>query len=180
MNLEPFIYNVKVFEDERGSFSPSFLPEEFPGFKIVQENTVFTKEPYIFRGLHWQEPPYDQAKFLRCLFGDIIDFAVDIRKDSPNYGTSYSFRLVKPTDWVYIPRGFAHGYITLPNKENLPTIVEYKVDNVYNKESERGMFLTKYIHDTICIELPKDKEINMNKRDLTWPTIDEIESNFKY
>ena len=177
--IEPYIWTAKVFNDDRGSFSPSFFPSEFNGFEVVQENTVKTNYPYIFRGLHWQEPPYDQAKLLRCVFGNIIDFVVDIRIGSPNYGKTYYFNLSSPENWLYVPRGFAHGYITLSNKENLPTIVEYKVDNVYNKESERGMFLTKECFEIINKALPIGETVKMNDRDLKWPTIDNIVSIFE-
>ena len=180
--LEPFRISTNVFKDDRGDFSPLVIKEQLPEFRIVQTNTVSTKEPYVFRGLHWQEPPYEQAKLLRCSFGKIIDFAVDIRHGSPRYGQSYGFVLSDKNDWVYIPEGFAHGYITLPHNlgSTYPTIVEYLINNDYNTEFERGMFVTKEIHDIISQELPLGVEIKMKDRDLSWPKIDEIKTNFKY
>lgn len=180
--LEPIRFTTNVYADERGRFLPFIISKDFKDFNLVQFNTVTTEKPYTFRGLHWQEPPYDQAKIIRCPFGKIIDFAIDIRKDSPNYGKSYGFVLSSYEDWVYIPRGFAHGYITLPHNlgSTYPTIVEYLVDNNYNKESERGMFMTNIIHECIANEIPMSITINMNDRDLSWPTIDEIKTKFKY
>lgn len=180
--IEPIRFSTNVYSDERGNFLPFIIEKDFPNFKLHQFNTVITYEPYTFRGLHWQEPPYSQAKIIHCPFGKIIDFLVDIREGSPNYGKSYCFFLSSYEDWVYIPEGFAHGYLTLPNEyeKNHPTIVEYLVNNEYNKESERGIFITKDIHQIIMNELPIDSDLIINDRDLKWPTIDEIKSNFKY
>jgi len=180
--IEPVRFTTNVYADERGRFLPFIIEKDFSDFKLHQFNTVTTDKPYTFRGLHWQEPPYAQAKIIRCPFGKIIDFAVDIREGSPKFGQSYGFVLSSYEDWVYIPEGFAHGYVTLPHNlgGTYPTIVEYLVNNEYNKESERGMFITKQIHDVLANELPIGINLNMNDRDLAWPTIDEIKTNFKY
>ena len=180
--IEPFKITNEVFNDIRGGFSPFNFTKDFSDFNIYQLNTVITKKPYTFRGMHWQEPPYDQSKLIRCTLGKIIDFVVDIRGGSPNFGKSYVFALSNPQEWVFIPRGFAHGYINLPHNlgDIYPTTVEYLVDNHYNPGSERGMFITKQIHDVIANEVPMGTNLNMNDRDLTWPTIDEIKTNFKY
>ena len=180
--IEPFKITNEVFNDIRGGFSPFNFVKDFNDFNIYQLNTVITKKPYTFRGMHWQEPPYDQSKLIRCTLGKIIDFVVDIRGGSPNFGKSYSFVLSNSQEWVFIPRGFAHGYINLPHNlgDTYPTTVEYLVDNHYNPGSERGMFITKQIHDVIANEVPMGTNLNMNDRDLTWPTIDEIKTNFKY
>ena len=180
--IEPIRFSTNVYADERGRFLPFIISKDFQDFKLVQFNTVTTDKPYTFRGLHWQEPPYAQAKIIRCPFGKIIDFAVDIRSGSPNYGKSYGFVLSSYEDWVYIPEGFAHGYVTLPHNlgQTYPTIVEYLVNNEYNKESERGMFITQAIHDVLANELPIGMDLNMNDRDLRWPTINEIKTEFKY
>ena len=180
--IEPIGFTKPIYTDVRGGFSPFNFAKDFSDFNIYQLNTVTTKEPYTFRGMHWQEPPYAQGKLIRCILGKIIDFAVDIRGGSPNFGKSYGFVLSNPEQWVFIPRGFAHGYITLPHNlgDTYPTTVEYLVDNHYNPESERGMFLTEKIHQIISAEIPLGTEIKMNDRDLIWPTINEIETNFKY
>ena len=180
--LEPFRLNANEFVDGRGNFSPLIIKEQLPEFNIVQINTVASNQVYTFRGLHWQEPPYAQAKILRCLFGDIIDFAVDIRKGSPNYGRSYGFRLSNKNEWVYIPEGFAHGYITLPHNlgNTFPTLVEYLINNDYNTESERGMFMTTDISNILQAELPSGVSPVMKERDLNWPNINNIETEFRY
>ena len=180
--LEPIRFTTNVYTDERGRFLPFIISKDFKDFNLVQFNTVTTGKPYTFRGLHWQEPPYAQAKIIRCPFGAIMDFAVDIREGSPKFGQSYCFVLRSYEDWVYIPEGFAHGYITLPHNlgNTYPTIVEYLVNNKYDKESERGMFMTGIIHECISNEIPMGRDIIMNDRDLRWPTIDEIKTEFRY
>lgn len=182
LNKEPFRITNEVFNDIRGGFSPFNFAKDFNDFDIYQLNTVTTKNPYTFRGLHWQEPPYAQGKLIRCTIGKIIDFAVDIRIGSPNFGKSYEFILANPQEWVFIPRGFAHGYITLPHNlgETYPTTVEYLVDNHYNPSSERGMFITKDINRIIFQEIPLNTDLIICDRDLKWPTIDEIVTEFKY
>jgi len=90
----------------------------------------------VIRGLHFQIPPYEQAKLIRCVDGVILDVAVDIRKDSPTYGKHYSIHLSSENKkQIFIPKGFAHGFQVLSDK----AIVNYKVDNFYNSEFESGI-----------------------------------------
>jgi len=180
--LEPFRISTIEFADDRGEFSSIVLKDVLPDFNPVQFNTVTTVYPYVFRGMHWQEPPYTQAKLIRCITGHIIDYVIDIRNGSQNYGRSYAFTLNSKNDWVYVPEGFAHGYLTLPHNlsSTFPTLVEYVVNNDYNKESERGMLITDDIVKSINRELPVGIEVKMKDRDMRWPTINEIKSNFNY
>ena len=179
--LNPFILTANNFKDDRGEFSPLVIKEQFPDFKIVQANTVVSNKPYTFRGMHWQEPPYAQAKLIRCLVGHIIDYVVDIRKDSPNFGKAYSFSLNDKNTWVYVPEGFAHAYLTLPHNlsSSYPTLVEYLINNDYNKESERGMWMTKEVEDMVYQEIGNNQLV-INERDLVWPSLDLIETKFRY
>ena len=184
--IEPIRITNNVFTDERGKFIPFPMSgNDFTKmftFDTYQLNTVMTDKPYTFRGMHWQDPPFVQAKFIRCIFGKIIDFAIDIREGSPNYGKSYGFVLNNPEEWVFIPKGFAHGYLTLPHNlgNTYPTMVEYLVNNHYDKNSERGVCLPVEIIDIINREIPIGTNLIINDRDLNWPTINEIKSNFKY
>lgn len=180
VNKEPFEIKTNEFEDNRGIFSPLVIKDTLNDFKIVQINTVITYEPYTFRGLHWQEPPYDQGKLIRCLQGNIIDFVVDIRNGSPTYGIAYNYHLSDKNTWVYVPEGFAHGYITLENELGEATLVEYIINNDYNKESERGVFMTKDVREIIMEYLPINRDLIINNRDLSFPIIEEIESSFNY
>ena len=90
----------------------------------------------VIRGLHFQEDPYDQAKIISLSFGKILDIAVDIRKDSSTYGKYLSYVLSTENHAsLFVPKGFAHGYITLSDH----AIINYSVDNYYNHDAEGGI-----------------------------------------
>ena len=134
---EVFILKPKVHLDERGYFTESYNEKEIEkvlGRKIgfCQDNQTFSKKG-VLRGLHYQLPPFSQSKLVRVIEGKVLDIIVDIRKGSPTFGQHYSCELSAENQLqIFIPRGFAHGYITLSES----SIFSYKVDNYYNKESE--------------------------------------------
>ena len=102
----------------------------------VQENQSLSEKINTIRGLHFQIPPFAQAKLVRAVQGEILDVFVDIRKSSPTYGKWDSLLLsAENCKAVYIPHGFAHGFCTLT--EN--TIIQYKVDNYYAPDHEGGL-----------------------------------------
>lgn len=102
----------------------------------VQENQSLSVKKNTIRGLHFQMPPFAQAKFVRVVRGEILDVFVDLRKNSPTCGRWDSIKLSEDNcRAVYIPRGFAHGFCTLT--ENV--VVQYKIDNFYSRESEGGL-----------------------------------------
>ena len=127
----------KSYQDKRGDFRESFRLdklEEFIERKIVfcQDNIANSKKGVI-RGLHYQLEPYSQSKLVSVIKGEVLDVVVDIRKGSPTFGKHISFVLNENNQQhLFIPRGYAHGYITLSNE----SIFHYKVDNYYNKNSE--------------------------------------------
>ena len=131
-----------VYEDNRGYFYEVFNEKEFNektdnkyNFHVLQENESKSNK-YVFRGLHFQKAPYEQAKLVRILKGAVVDFAVDIRKDSPTFGKAVSILLTDGNkNQFFIPRGFAHGFYVVSDE----AIFEYKCDNFYNKESEDGI-----------------------------------------
>jgi dTDP-4-dehydrorhamnose 3,5-epimerase len=99
----------------------------------AQDNQSISYKAGTVRGLHYQRGIYAQTKLVRCAYGSIIDVAVDIRPDSPTYGQHVSAILSSDNgNQLLVPRGFAHGFMTLTDN----AVVVYKVDNVYNKESE--------------------------------------------
>ena len=126
------VIQPKVFEDERGyfmeSYKESFINDHFTGIHFIQDNE--SKSSYgVLRGLHFQKPPFEQTKLVRVIQGEVLDVAVDLRKDSKTYGKYESIILSeKNKKQVFIPKGFAHGFVVL-SKE---TILNYKVDNYYN------------------------------------------------
>lgn len=133
------VITPRVFEDERGYFFESYnealFRENGIDIKFIQDNQSFSKYGVI-RGLHLQVPPFAQTKLVRVLQGEILDVAVDIRKDSKTYGQHFSIVLsAENKKQLLIPQGFAHGFSVLS-----PTaMVSYKVDQLYDKNSERGI-----------------------------------------
>ncbi|MBP5995693.1 MAG: dTDP-4-dehydrorhamnose 3,5-epimerase [Crocinitomicaceae bacterium] len=128
-----------VFTDERGYFFEAYHQQKLEdlGLSIdfIQDNQSFSQKGTI-RGLHYQNPPYAQSKLVRVLSGEIIDVAVDLRKDSPTFGRHFSILLsAENQKQLFIPQGFAHGFSVL---SETATIL-YKCDQVYHKESEGGI-----------------------------------------
>ena len=128
-----------VFTDERGYFFEAYHQQKLEdlGLSIdfIQDNQSFSQKGTI-RGLHYQNPPYAQSKLVRVLSGEIIDVAVDLRKDSLTFGQHYSILLsAENQKQLFIPQGFAHGFSVL---SETATIL-YKCDEVYHKESEGGI-----------------------------------------
>lgn len=133
------VIRPKVFIDERGSFSETYNSQSFQSAGIkcnfVQDNQSISHKNVV-RGLHFQAPPFAQAKLVRVVSGSVIDVAVDIRKNSPTYGQHYSILLSAENGvQLFIPEGFAHGFIALEDH----TIFQYKCSNFYNKASEGSL-----------------------------------------
>lgn len=133
------ILEPKVFGDSRGYFFESFNQKEFNEnigeIVFIQDNE--SKSSYgVLRGLHFQKPPYNQAKLVRCISGEVLDVAVDIRKDSKTFGKYVSVKLSgENKKQFFVPRGFAHGFVVL-SKE---AIFAYKVDNTYAPTHDSGI-----------------------------------------
>ena len=130
------IIQPRVFEDDRGYFFESFRLDKLRELGIdldfVQDNESKSQKG-VLRGLHFQNPPYEQGKLIKVVKGAVIDVAVDIRKKSPTYGQWISHELSEYNKTMFwIPPGFAHGFLTLEDD----TIFQYKCTNYYNKESE--------------------------------------------
>lgn len=129
-----------VFEDDRGYFFESFNQRRFNeatglNTRFVQDNESCSQKD-VLRGLHFQNPPYAQAKLVRVVRGAVRDVAVDLRKDSPTFGSYCSVLLsAENKHQFYIPEGFAHGFLTLEND----TVFSYKCSAYYNKESEQSL-----------------------------------------
>lgn len=130
------IIEPRVFADSRGYFFESFSHKEFTqkvaDTRFVQDNESLSTYG-VLRGLHFQRPPYAQAKLIRVVKGLILDVAVDMRKDSPTFGKYISLELSDENKrQLYIPKGMAHGLVVLSEE----AIVNYKCDNYYDPESE--------------------------------------------
>lgn len=135
----PVILKPRVFEDARGYFFESFSKREFDDLvektEFVQDNESRSSRGVV-RGLHFQKPPYTQAKLVRCTRGKVLDVAVDLRKDSPTYGKHVAVELSEENHLqFYIPKGFAHGFSVLSDV----AVFQYKCDNYYAPQSEGGI-----------------------------------------
>jgi dTDP-4-dehydrorhamnose 3,5-epimerase len=133
------IVEPTVFKDSRGYFFESYNETVFRQNGIdttfVQDNQ--SRSSYgVIRGLHYQQPPYAQAKLVRVLEGAILDVAVDIRKESPTYGQHFAIELTAENNkQLFLPEGFAHGFSVLSEI----AVVLYKCNAFYNKASEGGI-----------------------------------------
>jgi dTDP-4-dehydrorhamnose 3,5-epimerase len=136
-----FVLEPVVYHDDRGFFTEIFNQRKFQeltGLEIdfIQDNLAQSKKGVI-RGLHYQKEPFSQAKLVTVIKGKVQDVIVDMRPDSDTFGKYFSIILSeKNKKQLFIPRGFAHGYLSL--EEN--SIFYYKIDNIYNKEAEGGLF----------------------------------------
>lgn len=134
MVIEP-----EIFEDKRGYFFESYNKEKFKAAGIlpefIQDNQSLSQKD-VLRGLHLQNPPWEQGKLVRVIKGAVLDVALDVRKNSPTYGKHFSIILSEHNKTqLWIPPGFAHGFKTLENE----TIFYYKCTQLYNRESETGI-----------------------------------------
>ena len=133
------VIKPKVFGDDRGYFFESWSKDAFAknglDFDFVQDNQSLSRKG-VLRGLHFQNPPYEQGKLVRVTKGRVLDVAVDIRKESQTYGQHFAIELSEENKMLlWIPLGFAHGFITLEDD----TIFTYKCTGVYNAASEGSL-----------------------------------------
>ncbi|MGU3496511.1 dTDP-4-dehydrorhamnose 3,5-epimerase [Xanthobacteraceae bacterium A53D] len=165
------------FQDSRGYFSETYKRSAFDAegldLTFVQDNESLSTAVGTIRGLHFQAPPFAQAKLVRVVSGAIFDVAVDIRKGSPTYGKWVGATLTAEGGaQLLIPHGFAHAFCTL-----LPdTRVLYKVDGAYSKASEGGII---WNDPAIGIEWPV-KEAMVSEKDAILPTLADLDSPFTY
>ena len=136
------ILRPKVFEDSRGYFMESYSSREFNliagPVNFVQDNESMSSYGVV-RGLHFQKPPYTQAKLVRCVLGRVLDVAVDIRSGSPTFGKHVAVELSEENHvQFYIPKGFAHGFSVLSEK----AVFQYKCDEFYHPEADAGILLS--------------------------------------
>lgn len=167
--------------DHRGYFMETYSTKKYEEIGItttfVQDNMSFSAQKGTLRGLHWQNPPYAQSKLVSCTKGRVIDVAVDIRKGSPTYNQWVAVELSEENKkQFFIPRGFAHGFLTLTDDVEF----RYKVDNVYNEESEGGM-----CYDDPTVNVDWGKLLNgvvpvLSVKDENRSTLEESNNQFEY
>ncbi|CAM4082664.1 dTDP-4-dehydrorhamnose 3,5-epimerase [Flavobacterium sinopsychrotolerans] len=170
------IVTPSVFEDSRGFFFEAYNQAKFRkngiNYQFIQDNQSFSTRGVI-RGLHLQVNPFAQAKLVRVLEGEILDVAVDLRKNSPTYGEHFNVVLsAENKKQLMVPHGFAHGFSVLSETAS----VLYKVDQLYHKESERGI---RFDDPTLAIDwqlLPE--EVIVSEKDLILPGFNDIDWEF--
>ena len=172
------IIEPKVFGDARGYFFESFSEREFKekvgDIHFVQDNESMSKFG-VMRGLHFQRPPYAQSKLVRCVKGQVVDVAVDIRKGSPTYGQHVAVLLTEDNHrQFFIPQGFAHGFAVLSET----AVFQYKCDNFYHPEADGGISI---LDESLGIDWGLAmKEALVSEKDAKHPKLAEFDSPFIY
>lgn len=170
------IINPNLFNDERGYFFEAYNQAKFQengiNYNFIQDNQSFSTKGVI-RGLHLQINPFAQAKLVRVLQGEILDVAVDLRKNSSTYGQHFSVVLsAENKKQLMVPHGFAHGFSVLSETAS----VMYKVDQLYHKDSERGI---RYDDPTLAIDWKVNpEEVIVSEKDLILPAFKDIDWEF--
>ena len=156
----------KIHKDDRGTFQETYNRDIFKsnGFEddFIQDNLSFSKKRGTIRGLHFQKGEFAQSKLIYVLKGKILDVFVDIRKTSNNFGKYFSIEISSEDSFLYIPRGFAHGFCTLEDE----TSVLYKVDNLYNKDHESGL---NWKDPNLKIKWPSFQQYYLSEKDKSLP-----------
>ena len=171
--IEPTIHG-----DDRGYFIETFrqdLLEEAIGYKVnfVQDNESKSIKG-VLRGLHYQLPPYTQAKLVRVIEGNVLDVAVDIRKSSPTFSQHVSLELTAQNKHqLFVPQGFAHGFVVLSDSATFA----YKVDNYFAPEHDRGI---AFDDDQLKINWQlSSEELKPSDKDKTHPTLENTKDLFE-
>ena len=168
------IIEPQLFKDDRGFFYESYNKNNLDkviNIVFVQDNESKSNKGVI-RGLHFQAPPFEQTKLVRCVSGNILDVAVDIRKNSKTYGKSFSVELSSENNkQLLVPKGFAHGFQVLSET----AIVNYKVDNFYNSKSDSGII---WNDKDLSIDWNLDLKPILSKKDLKLISFKELKSPF--
>jgi len=163
-----FIIELDKIEDERGFFARSFCVEEFKrhglNSVIKQCNISFNKHIGTLRGMHFQKPPYEETKLVRCIKGKVYDVIVDLRKESNTYLEWFSIELNQENKkMLYIPEGFAHGFQTLEDNAEL----FYQMSAFYSDDSSSGV---RWDDPALKIDWPMPNPL-ISDKDASYPDI---------
>lgn len=170
------VIEPQVFKDARGYFVETYNEERYRAAGIeaqfVQDNQSCSSYGVV-RGLHFQRPPYSQAKLVCCTVGRVLDVAVDLRKGSKTYGQWFGVELSEDNKrQFFIPRGFAHGFSVLSNQ----AIFTYKCDNLYHPEADGGVLLND---PDLAIDWQVPEELRIiSAKDTKHPLLKDLENPF--
>ena len=174
----PLIIEPNVFGDARGYFFESFSQREFDAkvgeLRFVQDNESCSRRG-VMRGLHFQMPPFTQAKLVRCVRGAVLDVAVDIRRGSPTYGRHVAVELTEDNHrQFFVPKGFAHGFSVLSEV----AVFQYKCDEFYHPEADAGISI---LDESLGIDwrIPLEEAV-LSEKDTRHPLLSGFESPFVY
>lgn len=170
------IIEPRVFTDQRGYFIETYNEKRYRDAGItaqfVQDNQSCSTFGVV-RGLHFQRPPYAQAKLVCCTRGRVLDVAVDLRKDSPTYGQWFSVELNEENHrQFFIPKGFAHGFSVLSET----AIFTYKCDDFYHPEADGGILLSDPALG-IDWQIPEEMRI-ISDKDTKHPLLADLDNPF--
>jgi len=171
------ILEPRVFKDARGYFFESYSKREFDEkvakVDFVQDNESCSTRG-VMRGLHFQRPPFTQAKLVRCVKGRVLDVAVDIRNGSPTYGKHVAVELTEDNHrQFFIPKGFAHGFAVLSDV----AVFQYKCDEFYHPEADGGISI---LDDSLGIDWQINlEEANLSEKDKHHPLLADFDSPFE-
>lgn len=165
--------------DDRGFFCEVYKDSVWAAGGVtvdfVQDNHSYSRDAGVLRGLHFQTPPFEQAKLVRVTRGAVFDVAVDIRKGSPTFAKWVGVELTaEKGNQLFVPAGFAHGFVTLtPDTEFL-----YKVSNPYSKANDRSI---RFEDPQIGVDWPMAKaNLTLSDKDKNAPFLTDIETGFYY
>ena len=162
-----FIIDPQTFRDDRGFLARSFSQQEFEAHglnpNMAECNISFSRKRYTVRGMHFQHPPFAQAKLVRCTKGAVYDVIIDLRPGSPTFKQWIGEELSSENRrMLYVPEGFAHGFQTLEDD----TEVFYQISQIYNPGSEGGV---RWNDPAFGINWPAMDGITINERDQNYP-----------
>ena len=174
--LDLLLLRPKWYNDDRGRFSEIYSRKRYLDYGIEcefsQDNHSISKRAGTIRGLHFQAPPYAQAKLVRCGRGALFDVAVDIRRGSPTYGQWKAYELTAENgEQLYIPVGFAHGFVTLESDSE----IVYKCSDYYAPETEGAIL---WNDPDIGINWPTKADPILSDKDAVAPLFSDVESPF--
>ena len=175
MKFEPaplkdvWIISLDPIRDDRGYFARSFCAKELSqhgiDFPVMQCNVSYNESSGTMRGMHYQCSPREEAKIVRCTHGAIYDVIIDLRSDSPTYLKHFGLELsAHKIRMLYVPRGFAHGFLTLEGK----TSVSYMMDESYSPEHACGL---RYDDPVLAIEWPTHPVV-VSEKDMRGPLLE--------
>jgi len=165
-----YVIDPERREDDRGFFARIYCAREFSELglstDLAQCNIAYNLTSGILRGMHFQKAPHQEVKLVRCTMGSVFDAIVDVRPESPTYRQWFGVELsAQNRRQLYVPKGFAHGYLTLEDNSELT----YQVSEFYTPEAEAGL---RWNDPAVGIEWPAIEIQDISEKDGRWPLLD--------